>query len=58
MALNAQHLPQLGFAPERVPALRGQVREALLAARRIVGDDGDERSVIDEQLRALGDPLP
>jgi hypothetical protein len=38
--------------------MRGRVRHALTTAQRFVAEEGKERAVIDQQLRALGEPAP
>ena len=56
--LNARDLPELGFEPAQVATVRARVRGALTSAQRFVDEGGKERAVIDEQLRALGEPSP
>jgi hypothetical protein len=56
--LNARDLPDLGFDPTQTANVRVQVLGALTNAQRFVNDDGKERAVIDEQLRALAEPAP
>jgi len=56
--LNARDLPELGFDATAAANIRTQVRGALTNAQRFVSEDGKERAVIDEQLRALGESTP
>jgi hypothetical protein len=56
--VNARDLPELGFEPSQAQNVRVQVRGALTNARRFVSEEGKERAVIDEQLRALEEPAP
>jgi hypothetical protein len=56
--LHAQDLPQLGFNEADASAARVNVRAALVNAQRFVAEEGEQRKVIDEQLRALGEPTP
>lgn len=56
--LNARDLPELGFEPKQAENVRVQVRGALVTAQRFVDEDGKQRAVINEQLRALGEPAP
>lgn len=56
--VNAKDLPELGFEPAIIEGVRAQVRGALLNAQRFVTEEGTERKVIDEQLRALGETTP
>ncbi len=46
-------LPALGFDGTSVAALRAQVQEALVAARRLLGEDSAAYSALSEQLRRL-----
>jgi hypothetical protein len=56
--LNARDLPELGFEAAQSAEVRSQVRAVLTNALRFVEEDGKERTVIDEQLRALGESAP
>lgn len=52
-SVAAAELPALGFDRAQLPAIRSRVRDALDAARRIVGDDSAAHAALSEQLRLL-----
>jgi hypothetical protein len=53
--LNARELPQLGFDPAAAAIARASAHAALLSAQSFVPEEGEQRQVIEEQLRALNE---